>query len=158
MTELWLLDGNDQMPFMWAITQSRCVVAIALLAMSTLAGCGSGDEITRLAITGSVSGSGSVNGSISFRPKGNGPAVATEVRDGKFAFTAEDGPIAGEYEVTVETTVHSKGGFLRASKSKTSDEASPNISEWKFSVTVSADQLELKPLVLSNESAKTPDE
>lgn len=152
------------------IGRSQAAFVLALLAISGVTGCGSENNIVRLGISGSVTQTGgSVNGIIRFVPKKNGPAATTEIKAGKYAFTNEDGPIAGEYDVFVETTVHDKGSFLNAAKSanvpgKNSKSESVKLDiknsaakEWKFSATVNEKLLELKPFVLNKESAVTPE-
>jgi hypothetical protein len=45
-------------------------------------------------------------GVIRFVPLGetHGPAASTEIRDGKYAFSKEDGPVAGEHRIEIEAT------------------------------------------------------
>lgn len=133
----------------------RCL--IALICGGFVAGC-SEDEVTRVAVSGSVTNeaSGEVNGVIRFVPKASGPSATADIKDGKFSFTEATGPTAGEYEVFVEPVVASKRMFLATAgktKGKEGDEASPATPAWKFSVNVSEDTTELETLKLSDESA-----
>lgn len=132
------------------------LIVVTMLAFCGMVGC-SGDKIDRLNISGTVNQAGGpANGIVRFVPKESGPAATAEIKNGKFAFTHENGPIAGEYDVIVETTVHDKRSFLVTSRSKTKAEGESKSAEWKFSLTVSAEKLELEPLVLDEQSAATP--
>jgi hypothetical protein len=76
-------------------------VLVAMLA----AGCGGGDGLDRVAVSGSVTidGKGARHGIIRFMPSEGreGPVANTRISDGQFDIPRAEGPVAGNYEVRV---------------------------------------------------------
>ena len=69
------------------------------------AGCGSSDPWTRIPLTGTVTFAGKtdLSGTITLIPTEGiqGPSASTSIVDGKFAFTAAQGPVAGKHLANV---------------------------------------------------------
>ncbi|MCH9793057.1 MAG: hypothetical protein K0U82_19800 [Planctomycetes bacterium] len=148
---------NNLSRFQWHRLYSRTMLWLFCFTsgmfLSTLPGCGtSTKDIGRLPVTGTVVRENStsvVNGTISFLPKGKGPAATTQIRDGAYQFNREDGPIQGEYRVLVSS---------QADKSPTDSTTDPdeanvvsrkvNSTEWTFSTIIMPDARELSPFVL----------
>lgn len=137
-----------------ATSRVRGHLWVGIAAACLAGGCGRSDELERLAVWGSVvqEGKGTFNGTVRFLPKGDGPAVAADVTDGSYGFTTENGPIAGDYEVVVTQKTAGKGVLLR--QKKLSETARP--MEWKFTVSVTRDKLEMPQLRLRDQSGKPP--
>lgn len=80
----------------------------ALSALSILVGCGSGDGLPRVAVSGTVKmGEDDLPaGSVSIVPneEHKGPAANGTISDGMFSFSELDGPIAGPHVVTITFT------------------------------------------------------
>lgn len=78
---------------------------LALLAAS-VAGCGGGDGLERVAVSGSVTIGGEPvpNGVVRFKPAAGteGPMANTMISDGQYNIPGDQGPIAGNYEVQVQ--------------------------------------------------------
>lgn len=75
-----------------------------LLCLFSVAGCGGGpDGPERFALYGTVTREGQplANGAIKMTPVAGGPATQTKINDGEYEFNYENGPIAGEQEVTI---------------------------------------------------------
>ena len=72
-----------------------------ILTLATIGCGGSEDDLGRVAVSGTVSVDGSplATGTLSFVPKGDGPACGAGVVDGVFEITHDKGPIPGEYDV-----------------------------------------------------------
>lgn len=130
------------------------VIVACLMFSICLAGCFS-NEPARLMVSGGVEGQAGekVNGVIRFVPKSSGPAATADIKNGKFQFGSEDGPLAGDYDVFVEVAAHNKRMFLASGQSKREAKEVPKELEYKFTVNVSEDKLTLANLVLSAESA-----
>jgi hypothetical protein len=82
--------------------------ALTLLSLSSLllaAGCGEGNPDGRVGVSGRISFQGKPlsNGRIVFAPAKGTPGLAAggKVEAGRFQIDADDGPTAGEYQVTV---------------------------------------------------------
>ena len=85
------------------------LIALCLIALC-LAGCGdAGDGLARLPLSGQVKfdGRSDLSGRIRFAPaKGaTGPVASTEVKDGGYQFTRDNGPVAGAHQVVLELAV-----------------------------------------------------
>lgn len=69
------------------------------------AGCGGGESLNRVPMSGTVFTTGTAlkAGTIRFVPIGEtkGPTAVSAVIDGAYAFTTEDGPVPGTYRVEV---------------------------------------------------------
>ena len=80
-------------------------LAIMVVALFTLTGCGSRSKVERLAIHGLVVIDGELvqQGSISFLPtKGtSGPAANTSINSGQYRFSTRTGPVVGTHEVLI---------------------------------------------------------
>ena len=81
------------------------VTGFVLLAAS-VAGCGgSGDQLERVSVSGSVTinGKAAQHGIIRFLPAAGteGPAANTKIANGQYHIPREKGPVAGAYEVRV---------------------------------------------------------
>jgi len=73
-----------------------------------IAGCGSGDDLPRQAVGGSVSLGGEplATGTISFQPadpSGVATPVAAVVKDGVYSVSRADGPVPGDYRVSISS-------------------------------------------------------
>ena len=68
-------------------------------------GCGSGESTKRIAVSGTVRVGGTVldNAGITFLPLSTtvAPAASTGVSQGRYHFTAKNGPMPGKYRVVV---------------------------------------------------------
>jgi hypothetical protein len=83
------------------------VALIALIAFN-VAGCGGPEStIDRKAIFGKIVGGEGRSGMLTFLPIDSsiGPAAMCDFEDGAYGFTEVDGPVPGEYNVTVEMEV-----------------------------------------------------
>lgn len=83
-------------------------IACGALLVGMLAGCGGApDGPKRIPVTGTVKREGHLvdAGSIIFRPPqgagGLDVSAATEIKEGKYAFTEQDGPPPGKYKVEI---------------------------------------------------------
>ncbi|MDB5338811.1 MAG: hypothetical protein JWN70_4430 [Planctomycetaceae bacterium] len=78
-----------------------CIVILVLVAIAGCGGTTSGPE--REAVSGTVTREGIPvdNGTILFKPTGGGPAASTSVKDGKYAFDKQNGPVAGRQQVEI---------------------------------------------------------
>lgn len=84
------------------VDQSRSAwLGIALTLI--LSGCGGPQGPKRVAITGNVTREGQPvdNGNIQFTPTGGGPMAMSNIADGVYKFTAENGPVAGTHKVQI---------------------------------------------------------
>ena len=81
----------------------RSVPLAALFAFSAL-GCGRESQIDRKPVYGNIVGAEGRNGVVTFTPIDTtiGPAATRSFEDGAYRFSEDDGPVPGEYEVTVE--------------------------------------------------------
>jgi hypothetical protein len=85
-----------------------CSFALLVLVTLTSVGCGGPDsKWDRKAIHGKVIGGEGRNGTVAFTPvdASIGPAALNDFQDGAYQFTAENGPVPGEYSVLVELEV-----------------------------------------------------
>ncbi len=78
------------------------LVPTLLSLIGLCAGCGS--ELPRQPVSGTVSGTGSRDGTVTFQPvAGNSvPAARTGLRNGKFQFDTANGPLPGSYRVRID--------------------------------------------------------
>ncbi|WP_145170150.1 hypothetical protein [Rubripirellula lacrimiformis] len=97
-------------PVGWSTHWSAITLSIAVW-MVGLGGCRPPDPI-RQAIGGTVDVSGTtspdaIEGKVTFLPTGgmSGPAVSTAVSGGRYAFSADNGPLPGTYRVVLEREV-----------------------------------------------------
>ena len=76
-----------------------------VLGVAAASGCGGGDDLARVAISGSVTISGEPvpNGVVRFAPvEGtNGPMASSMITDGRYQVPRDQGPVAGNYEARV---------------------------------------------------------
>ncbi|MBX3436389.1 MAG: hypothetical protein KF861_02790, partial [Planctomycetaceae bacterium] len=82
----------------------RAGVFATALVVSLLSGCGGGDAgPKREAISGTVTREGIPvdDGLIMFKPHGNGPATEVAIKDGKYQFDKENGPVAGMHDIRI---------------------------------------------------------
>lgn len=79
--------------------------AFFVLVAVSAAGCGGGDGLPRVAISGAVTidGKGARHGIIRFMPSEGteGPAANTTISDGQYNLPQAQGPVAGNYEFRV---------------------------------------------------------
>ncbi len=79
-------------------------MAVLLLAAT---GCGSGDNLNRQAVSGSITLDGKPldHGRIRLTPASNeaGTDVSTDIASGKYAFSRTDGPVPGSYKVEINS-------------------------------------------------------
>ena len=106
MTDLKVSRSTRNMPLSQLFLPAALVVLFAL----TMTGCGGGSdsEINRKPVFGEVFGAEGRNGYVVFSPKDSsiGPSATADLVDGKYEFTAQFGPVPGEYDVGIgfETT------------------------------------------------------
>jgi hypothetical protein len=81
----------------------RSAALVALIAAS-LPGCGQDSQIDRKPIFGKIVGAEGRDGMVTFMPINAkiGPVATLSFKDGTYQFSNEDGPVPGEYEVTIE--------------------------------------------------------
>jgi hypothetical protein len=95
--------------------------AVLLFSVASLAGCGT--ESDRLSVYGSVKQGGIPveNGQVLFKPTpgANGPIAGANIKNGRYQFDSETGPIPGEYRIQITA-----GGPPKKFYAGTSDEAS----------------------------------
>lgn len=81
-------------------------VCISALLLVSHAGCGGGDGLDRVAVSGSVTVNGDPvpNGVVRFRPASGteGPMANTMITNGRYEIPKDQGPVAGDYEVRVQ--------------------------------------------------------
>src|SRR5262245_7413695 len=80
----------------------RFVILAGLTA--ALTGCGGGSsgpkrESVSAPIT--LQGQPLGEGQVTYEPLAAGPTASTVIKDGKYRFTADDGPVVGKYRVTI---------------------------------------------------------
>lgn len=132
----------------------RCRTVVWCLCLA-LAGCGS-DGPARLSVGGKVSLGDQplARGSISFVPAEGqkGVAANTEIKDGRYQFSRDDGPQAGPYRVTVMRS------FTKDEADKMRREATPNApappTEWVFDIKVPSGGSSSENFQLESKSAK----
>lgn len=68
-----------------------------------VAGCGAPSGPERIPIMGNVVREGELvdTGTIQFVPSGGGPAAQTAIKDGRYQFTKENGPVEGKQTVNI---------------------------------------------------------
>jgi hypothetical protein len=80
-------------------------VSAVIFAMVTTSGCGGGDDLPRVAVSGSVTVGGAPvpNGVVRFAPSPGteGPMANCMIADGRYRIPTDEGPVAGSYEVRV---------------------------------------------------------
>jgi hypothetical protein len=96
-----------------SILVRRTAALFPLLSIVATSGCAdpnaSGDTLPRVAVSGSVTLDGTPlpAGSIQFVPKsaeaGKGVTATGEIKDGKFAIAKAQGPVPGDYEVSISS-------------------------------------------------------
>lgn len=84
---------------------STLIGAVFVLSAATVAGCGGGDGLDRVAVSGSVTINGEPvpNGVVRFKPAQGteGPMANTMITDGRYDVPGDQGPVAGNYDVQV---------------------------------------------------------
>ena len=84
---------------------STLIGAFFLLLAATVAGCGGGDGLERVAVSGSVTINGEPvpNGVVRFKPAAGteGPMANTMITDGQYDISSDQGPVPGNYDVQV---------------------------------------------------------
>ena len=124
----------------------RCLTLFgcSLVVFFSAGGCG-GDDVERVAISGTVTVSGSpvAAGTLNFVPVEKGPACGCAVKDGKYEFSQERGPSPGEYKVRLTLPITK---MMPNPADGEDEEKSPPPSPEQVQVTVSADEnnLDLK--------------
>lgn len=115
----------------------RCLCLLWLLP-----GCGgAGDEVERVAVSGTVSANAEPvsAGTLNFVPVGKGPACGTAIQDGRFEIPANRGPSTGEYDVRLTL----QAGKVLPAPGKSDEMAESATKFAALRVTVSADGKEL---------------
>jgi hypothetical protein len=92
-------------------------------ALAALAGCGSGDELPRQAVSGTVSLDGKPleDGMIQFfpaAPSEHAVAAGTTIKGGRYAIARAEGPVPGTYKVMISGA----GGKEKAAPGESSGE------------------------------------
>lgn len=84
--------------------QSFLPVALVALIATSVAGCGQGSQVDRKPIFGKIIGAEGRDGMVTFIPLDAtlGPVAILSFKDGTYQFNSKDGPVPGEYEVTIE--------------------------------------------------------
>ncbi len=84
---------------------ARHLGSAAFLALAAVSGCGSGDGLDRLAVSGIVMCDGKriSSGAILFEPETyqSGTAVGATIHSGSFSIPKKDGPVPGTYKVRI---------------------------------------------------------
>ncbi|MFM7317797.1 MAG: hypothetical protein ACKO5E_12705 [bacterium] len=83
----------------------RFLIALSL-ACITLAGCGSGDGKTRVAVEGEIKLNGKAlpSGLVSFLPTDHkGEAAVAKIENGKYSIERANGPVLGSYKVLINS-------------------------------------------------------
>lgn len=108
---------------------------LALLAAS-VAGCGGGDGLERVAVSGSVTIGGEPvpNGVVRFKPAAGteGPMANTMITDGQYNIPGDQGPVAGNYEVQVQA-------YEDPSAAAPTSTARPAVASDKLGAKISSD-------------------
>lgn len=85
---------------------------LSVVGFAALGGCGgSGDELPRVAVSGSVTLDDKPlpNGYVQFQPTGpDGVAAGGTITDGKYTIAREQGPVAGDYKVLISSAAPSE--------------------------------------------------
>ena len=121
-------------------------VFFVLVAVSA-AGCGGGDGLPRVAVSGSVTVEGEPvpNGVVRFKPAEGteGPMANAMITDGQYDIPADQGPVAGNY--TVEVQAYQDPNAAAAPSAATR----PAVASDKLGVKTSSDDLndETAPVV-----------
>jgi hypothetical protein len=121
-------------------------VFFVLVAVSAT-GCGGGDGLARVAVSGSVTIDGEPvpNGVVRFKPAAGteGPMANTMITDGQYDIPADQGPVAGNY--TVEVQAYQDPNAAAAPSAATR----PAVASDKLGVKTSSDDLndETAPVV-----------
>jgi hypothetical protein len=83
----------------------RLLIGIATATACIASGCGSGDDLPREPISGTVTFEGQpiASGSIQFLPRQTKEGIASGgvIADGRFRVVREDGPVPGSYQVMI---------------------------------------------------------
>ncbi|MDO5577426.1 MAG: hypothetical protein Q4F84_10125 [Fibrobacter sp.] len=81
------------------------VLFLGILSISFIVGCSNGDKLKRVSVSGKVSVDGVTveTGNITFTPKPGTecPLIGAEIKNGRYTFTNVNGPVPGEYLVTL---------------------------------------------------------
>lgn len=84
--------------------------SVLLLALLFLAGCGGGDGVKRVPVSGyvSIDGTPLKAGAIRFVPAGDnrGPAAVATIEDGIYELPLENGPVSGKLRVEIDAINH----------------------------------------------------
>ncbi len=99
------------------------LLAATLVAMAGLSGCGSGDDLPRQAISGTVTLDGQPldKGMIQFFPAAemkNAMAGGTTIQGGNYSIPQSEGLVPGTYKVMIS----SEGGDVKAAPGETTEE------------------------------------
>lgn len=85
---------------------SILIAVASVVSAGSIVGCGGGDGLERVAVSGSVTIAGEPvpNGVVRFRPVGEtqGPMANTMITNGRYGIPQDQGPVAGNYEVRVQ--------------------------------------------------------
>lgn len=85
---------------------TRDPLAFVVLGLLLLSGCGGGDGLARVALSGSVTSGGSPvpNGVIRFVPATGteGPIASGMITSGRYDIPGSQGPVAGNYEARIQ--------------------------------------------------------
>lgn len=88
------------------LNSALILVAVSVFSTGFIVGCGGGDSLERVAVSGSVTIAGEPvpNGVVRFRPVGEtqGPMANTMITNGRYEIPQDQGPVAGNYEVRVQ--------------------------------------------------------
>jgi hypothetical protein len=91
---------------------SRWALVASLLALAGAPGCGSGDNLDRQAVSGTVTLDGQPlsTGTIRFDPTSAeaGTQVSAPIQGGKYSLSRRDGPVPGKYTVQITSIESSK--------------------------------------------------
>lgn len=120
---------------------STLIGAVLVLLAASAAGCGGGDGLERVAVSGSVTISGEPvpNGVVRFRPAEGteGPMANTMITDGQYNIPGDQGPIAGNYEVQVQAYEDPNAAAAPSATTR------PAVASDKLGAKISSDDIDI---------------
>ncbi|MGD0899208.1 MAG: hypothetical protein ABR915_15330 [Thermoguttaceae bacterium] len=131
-------------------------MSILLGSALLLGGCGKGNRIERLPVSGSVSAPDGdlVSGSITFLPAEGrpGPAATANLVDGRYRFDRSNGPTAGPHRVIVNRIISKREGLENRNAKQPTESAKPPADpkmQWTLSADLTDDGIHKCNLTLS---------
>ena len=119
---------------------STLIGAVLVLLAVSAAGCGGGDGLERVAVSGSVTIGGEPvpNGVVRFKPAAGteGPMANTMITNGQYDIPGDQGPIAGDYEVQVQA-------YEDPNSTTPTTTARPAVASDKLGAKISSDDIDI---------------